>query len=122
MALAFLLDENVRGRLQQAVERYNATANMPLDVIQVGAADDLPLGMSDPDVLLWIEREDRLLVSLDKNTLPGHLERHLAAGHHVPGILLIRRGTSIAPLVEYLVAVAYASDAEEWQDRIEYVG
>jgi uncharacterized protein DUF5615 len=122
MALAFLLDENVRGRLQQAIERYNASADLPLDVIQVGAADDLPLGMSDPDVLQWIEHEDRLLVSLDKNTLPGHLERHLAAGRHVPGILLIRRGTRIAPLIEYLVAVAYASEVTEWQDRIEYVG
>ena len=121
MALAFLLDENVRGRLHQAIERYNTTADLPLDAIPVGAADDLPLGMSDSEILLWIEREDRLLVSLDKNTLPGHLERHLAAGHHVPGILLIRRGTRLAPLVEYLVAVAYASEPAEWQDRIEYV-
>ena len=39
-----------------------------------------------------------------------------------PGILLIRRGTSLIPLVEYLVAVAYASEASEWQDRIEYIG
>jgi hypothetical protein len=78
--------------------------------------------MSDPDVLQWIEHENRLLVSLDKNTLPGHLERHLAAGRHVPGILLIRRGTRIAPLIEYPVAVAYANEVTEWQDRIEYVG
>ena len=122
MALAFLLDENVRGRLWQAIERYNATADWPLDVIQVGDSSDLPLGMSDPEVLDWIEREFRLLVSLDKNTLPVHLERHLAAGHHVPGILLIRRGTNVAQLVEDLVAVAYASEAAEWQDRIDYVG
>ena len=122
MALAFLLDENVRGRLWQAIERYNATADWPLDVIQVGDSSDLPLGMSDPEVPDWIEREFRLLVSLDKNTLPGHLERHLAAGHHLSGILLIRRGTSLAPLVEYLMAVAYASEALEWQNRIEYIG
>lgn len=122
MALAFLLDENVRGRLWQAIERYNATADWPLDVIRVGDSSDLPLGVSDPEVLDWIEREFRLLVSLDKSTLPGHLDRHLAAGHHVPGILLIRRGTSMAPLVDYLVAVAHASEASEWHDRIEYIG
>lgn len=122
MALAFLLDENVRGRLGQAIERRNATTEWPLDVVQVGDSADLPLGTSDPDLLVWIERESRLLVSLDKNTLPGHLERHLASGHHVPGILLIRRGTSMGALVDDLVAVAYASDATEWQDRIEYIG
>ena len=122
MTLAFLLDENVRGRLWQALERHNAATDWPLGVVQLGDCDDLPLGTSDPDVLKWIERESRILVSLDKNSLPRHLERHLAAGHHVPGILLIRRGTNIAQLVEDLVAVAYASEAAEWQDRIEYVG
>lgn len=121
MPLAFILDENVRGRLWQAIERHNATADWPLDVIQVGDPADLPLGSSDPEVLGWIERESRILVSLDRNTMPAHLESHLAAGHHVPGILLIRRGISIASLIEYLVAVAYASDAAEWRDRIEYI-
>ncbi len=122
MALDFLLDENMRGRLWQALVRHNATTDWPLDVIRVGDAPDLPLGMTDSDVLNWIERKSRILVSLDKNTLPAHLDQHLAAGHHVPGILLIRRGASVVPLVEYLVAVAYASDAAECQDRIEYIG
>ena len=122
MTLAFLLDENVRGRLWQALQRHNATTDWPLDVVQLGDCDDLPLGTSDPDMLKWIERESRILVSLDKSTLPVHLERHLTADHHVPGILLIRSGTNLAQLVEHLVAVAYASEAAEWHDRIEYVG
>jgi hypothetical protein len=53
--------------------------------------------------------------------MPVHLDRHLKAGHHVPGILMIRPGASVPALVEFLVLVAYASRAEEWQDRIEYI-
>jgi hypothetical protein len=72
-------------------------------------------------ILSWAEERKRLLVTEDKHTMPVHLDRHLKAGHHVPGILMIRPGASVPALVEFLVLVAYASRAEEWQDRIEYI-
>ena len=73
MTLSFLLDENLRGRLWQALERNNATSEWLLDVIRVGDSPDLPLGMRDAEVLRWIDRETRILVSLDKSTMPLHL-------------------------------------------------
>jgi hypothetical protein len=92
-----------------------------LDVVRVGELVALPLSSDDSTILAWAEQENRLLVTEDKHTMPQHLDRHLKGGHHVPGVLMIRPGTSVPELVEFLVLVAYASRAEEWQDRIEYI-
>lgn len=121
MSVAFLLDESQRGRLFNATERHNREGLPPLDIVCVGQPDDLPLSSSDPAILLWAERENRILISADCNTLPDHLANHLAAGHHSPGVFLVRPGTSLAALVEHLVLVAHASDDYEWRDHIEFV-
>ena len=87
----------------------------------MGVLPDLPLGSVDPDILLWAEKAGRILVSEDKNTLPGHLADHVRAGHHSPGIFLVPLTCTIPRVVSFLVAAAYASDPGEWQDRIEYL-
>jgi hypothetical protein len=121
MPLRFLLDENQRGLLWRAVRRHNAAGVYVLDVERVGDPVDLPLGSVDPSVLLWAEREGRILVSFDKNTLAGHLAAHLQAGHSSPGVFMLRRGCQLPQVVTHLALVAYASDPAEWQDRIEFV-
>jgi len=90
MSIQFLFDENLRGPLWQAVQRHNSAGDLPLDVERVGEPPDLPLGSLDPMILEWCQREDRILVSFDHATLPGHLGNHLAQGGHSPGIFLIR--------------------------------
>ncbi len=119
--LVFLLDENVPGRIFRALQRHNKRGVDTLDVMRVGESDDLPLSSDDSMILSWVEREKRLLVTEDKHTIPRHLDRHLKSGHHVPGILMIRPGTNVPALVEFLVLVAYASRPNEWNDRIAYI-
>lgn len=121
MPLRFVLDENQRGPPWRAVIRHNQAGIYPLDVMRVGDLLDLPLGSTDPDILLWCEREDRILVSFDKTTLAGHLNNHLQSGHHSPGIFLLRRASRLSQVVAHLALVAHASDAWEWQDRIEFI-
>jgi hypothetical protein len=121
MPLRFVLDENQRGPLWRAVVRHNQAGVYPLDVVRVGDPADLPLASIDPDILLWGEREERILVSFDKATLAGHLANHLQAGHHSPGVFMLRRGSRLSEIVSHLALVAYASDAWEWQDRIEFI-
>jgi hypothetical protein len=121
MALRLVLDENQRGLLWRAVVRHNQTGLFHLDVVRVGDSPDLPLGSTDPDILRWSERQDRILVSFDKTTLAGHLADHLHAGRHCPGIFMLRRGCRLSQVVAHLALVAYASEAEEWQGRIEFI-
>ena len=121
MPLQFVLDENQRGLLWRAIVRHNNRGVHPVDAVCVGDPIDLPLGISDPDLLCWCEREKRILVSFDKTTLAEHLAAHLHAGGHSPGIFLLRHGIRVAETVEYLVLVAHASEAWEWADRIEFI-
>jgi hypothetical protein len=117
----FLLDEHLRGPLWSAIQRYNAHGQWPLDVARVGDSDELPLGLPDPDILLWTERNQYLLVSRDKSTLPDHLRKHLELGNHCPGVLLLSARASIADVIDFLTLVAHASEAIEWKDRVHFV-
>jgi len=121
MALAHHLDENVRGPLWRAVQPHNIAGRDPLDALRVGDMPDLPPGTDDAALLLWAEGAGRILVSLDRSTLPRHLAEHLQAGHKSPGIFMVGRRTSVQQVVSFLVAAAYASDSAEWQDRVEYL-
>jgi hypothetical protein len=121
MSLRFVLDENQRGMLWRAIVRHNQLGVHPVDVARVGDPPDLPLGASDPEILTWCEREDRILVSFDKTTLAGHLAAHLHVGGHSPGIFLLRRGSRLSLVVEHLALVAHASEAWESSDRIEFI-
>ncbi|HEV3143702.1 MAG TPA: DUF5615 family PIN-like protein [Gemmataceae bacterium] len=93
MPLNFLLDENQRGLFWRAVQRHNRSGSDLLDVARVGDLDDLPLGASDAEILLWAEREGRILVTFDKATMATHLANHLQAGRHSPGIFMLRRAS-----------------------------
>lgn len=120
MPLTYLLDEHLRGPLWRAIQWHDSRGVRPLDAVRVGDLPDLPLGTADPEVFLWAEREGRILVSDDRKTMASHLANHLREGHRSPGIFTFRRLTPLPQVIEFLVLVAYESEAREWQDRIEY--
>lgn len=120
MPLAFLLDENQRGPLWRRIRRHNRRSEYPLDAVRVGDEANLSLGVDDPQVLLWAERANRILVTRDRRTLAKHLAAHVAAGHHSPGVFQLR-DVRIDEVAEFLVCAAYASEPEEWENRITFV-
>ncbi len=121
MPHAFVLDEHLRGPLWEAILRHNLHADGSLDVVCVGEAVDLPLGIDDAGILRWAEREQRILATEDRSTMPAHLQEHLESGRHSPGILMVRRGASVRDLLEILLLVSQAGRAAEFADAITYV-
>jgi predicted nuclease of predicted toxin-antitoxin system len=121
MPITFLLDENLPSRIWRAIQRHNEHNADILDVVCVGQSDDLPFSVDDPSILLWAERQGRILITEDKSTMPAHLAAHLDKGYHSPGIFMVRPATRVPDLLEFLVLLAYASQSTEWRDRIEYI-
>ena len=121
MPVRFLLDEHLRGPLWKAIQRHNHPSEYSIDAARVGDPPDLPLGSADPEILLWAERENRIIITLDANTIPNHLAVHLKAGRHSPGVFIIRQETSLARVISFLEAVAHASEAHEWRDSLNYI-
>ena len=118
----FLLDEHLRGLLADAIWDHNARPDAdPILFVRVGDPRNLPLGSQDPEILRWAEREGYILVSCDRRTMVSHFQDHLAAGGHLPGLLLLPGRFALQDAVEYLVLVAHASDLTDWQDRFEFI-
>ena len=80
-----------------------------IDALRVGDLSDLPLGIDDPSILLWAEREGRFW-SRSMEYHAGHLNDHLAAGHGSPGVFLIRPLFRIPHMIAFLSLAAYAGD------------
>ena len=116
-----MLDEHLRGPLWRAIQRHNARAEDPIDVARVGDPPGLPLGSDDAAVLAWAERERRILVTWDKNTIPTHLAGAPRRRSPVTRDLHDAPGVSVRSVVELMVLAAYASEDDEWQDRIEHI-
>lgn len=122
MPLRFVLDEHLRGGgLWQAVRRHNLLGIYLIEMTRVGDPPDLPLGSTDPDILLWAAKEARILVSKDRTTMPGLLAQHLQSGRHSPGVLVIRPRSSIPAVLDFLKAAAHASKPEDWENQVRYI-
>jgi hypothetical protein len=122
MGLRFVLDEHLRGgSLWQAIQQHNAPGNYRLDVVRVGDPLDLPLGTTDPDLLVWAEREGRIILSFDYHTMPRHFADHLRNGRHSPGLLLILPNRAVADLLASLLLIAYCGNCIDFQDRTEFL-
>jgi hypothetical protein len=72
----------------------------------------------DPDVLALAAREGRILVTSDLRTMPRHFGDFLEARGYCPGVFLVKQGTPLRDVIEDLLLVWAASDAEEWENRI----
>lgn len=45
---------------------------------------------------------------------------HISAGKHLLGLILLPNVFSIPEVLEFLILAVYASEPDEWQDRIVY--
>ena len=90
-------------------------------MLRVGEAEAPPKGMLDREILVWLEQKGYILVTENRNTILAHFTAHLAAGQHVPGILCIRPDATIGQIIDELYTIWYASSAEEYRDRIQFI-
>jgi hypothetical protein len=121
MPLTFLLDEHFRGLLGRAIQSHNRQSGYPIDALRVGDPPDLPLGSLDPDILLWTEREGRILLSHDKKTMVPDFVQHLHAGRHSPGLLIVHKRYTLPALLGTLEAIAHFGDPADYLDQIDYI-
>ena len=121
MPLKYLIDENLRGKFTLALAARAIQENIVLDLLETGDLDAPPLGTPDDELLRWAQQHNRVLVSLDKNTIPDFLINHLASGEASPGVLLIRRSRNWDDILYFLVLYAEIAAPEECAGQCIYV-
>ena len=83
------------------------------------SANDANLeGVPDPEVLALAASDGRILVTSDLRTMPRHFGEFLEAGCSGAGVFLVKRHIPVADVLEALLLVWAASDADEWENRI----
>ena len=117
----FLIDECLPEKVGEAVRGWTPRTRLAITFVSVGSRRDLPKSTTDPDLLLWGEANDHILVTVDYKSMPTHLANHLATGHNSPGVLSVRPGTSVPDLIEDLVMIAFAGHPTDYRDIITYI-
>ncbi len=115
--IRYLLDENTTRVIAEQLLRRQPD----MHILVVGDELAPPRGTLDPDILFWLECEGYCLLTYNRNSMPQHLHDHLEAGHHVPGIFILKQKTPIGKLIEDLLLIWEASYPEEYQDMIVHL-
>jgi hypothetical protein len=114
MTLQYLLDENVDPTYKAQLHRRN-----PNIVMWVVGEPGVPArGTLDPEILLWCEEHNFLLVTNNRTSMPVHLADHIAEGRHVPGIFILNPKLSMGQNIDELILIAEGSFDDEYQDQI----
>ena len=74
-------------------------------------------GLMDPEVLALAARENRILVTHDRRTMPRHFADFIV-NEKSPGVMLVAQKVSVNVAIEELLLIWAASDAEEWHNLI----
>ena len=109
----FLLDEHLKRAIQEQLREMH--------VRLIGDQGVPPLGTPDSEILVWIERNNYILVTNNRATMSRHLTEHLQAGRHVPGILYFPQRTPIGTYIKELRRIWNSFTPEQYQDVIRYL-
>ena len=74
-------------------------------------------GLQDSEVLALSARQQRILVTHDRRTMPTEFAAFIV-GHQSSGVLIVSRKTVLETVIEELILIWSASTAEEWINRI----
>jgi len=117
MNVRFLLDENISPRVRVAIQRHYPH----MDVLRVGDEGTPPLETLDPEILQYLEQSRRILITKNRASMPGHVADHLASGGRHWGVFRVRPNTTMRQLVQTLVLISGASEAEEWVNEMWWI-
>ncbi len=115
--IRFLLDENVDPILRQALHQQIPE----MTVWRVGDPVAPANGTPDPKILEWCSLNHFILVTNNRASMPVHLRQRLEAGETATGIFVLHPSLALEQIVQDLVLVWGASDAEEYANLIWYL-
>jgi hypothetical protein len=78
-------------------------------------------GMTDPEVLAFATEQQRVLVSHDVGTMPVHFRALRMARKASAGVFLIPQALDVGDAIEELLLVWLASEASDWENRLEWL-
>lgn len=115
MQPAYLADQNLDDLIVESVLRAEPSVRF-LRAREVGlrkATDDV--------VLAYAAANSLIVISHDVNTMVGFAHDRVRSGELMAGLFIAKQAQLIARIVENLLVVWGASDAEEWYGQVVYL-
>ena len=108
----FLADHDLNEHIIVGVCRRESAIEV-VRVRELGMADS-----RDADILAYAAKEHLIVVSHDVNTMPATAYARLAEGKTIAGLLMVRQRDPVSVIIDSLLLIGSASEAEEWQNQI----
>lgn len=113
--IRFLLDENFNGKIARGL-RLRAP-----DVAVIRLQDTELTGADDPAVLEWAAKAGRILLTHDFDTMVKYTRERIAQGLPFAGVIFVRDTLPVAQVIEDLLTVLGASDADDWENHVDFL-
>lgn len=110
--IRYLTDEHVPNAL---VDGLRARGVDVVRVVDVGLA-----ATPDPDILEWAAGQDRLLITFDRQTVPGFAYARVHNGAPMPGVIVLHGALSLGVMIDELHIVAECSTPDDFSDRVVF--
>ncbi|MEG4799415.1 DUF5615 family PIN-like protein [Microcoleus sp. ARI1-B5] len=117
MAIQYLFDENVDPAYANQIRRRNPD----LVVLAVGELTAPSKGTLDPEILIWCEIYNFILVTNNRRSMLVHLTDRIEKSRHIPGIFFLNSKMSIGQNIDELILIYQGSFDDEYQDKIEHL-
>ena len=76
---------------------------------------------SDVEVLAYAAEHQLIVVSHDVNTMPANAYTRIRAGAPVAGLLMVKQSDPVGMVIDDLILIWSASEAEEWQSIVGFL-
>lgn len=112
--IKLLTDENFEGDVLRGLLR-----RMPeIDVVRV---QDVGLAATpDPTILAWAAVESRVLLTHDRDTVPGFAYDRVRAGQPMPGVFLVCDQMSKGQAIDELLLAIQCYGPDECKDQVHH--
>lgn len=112
--LKLVSDENFNGDILRGLYRRHPE----IDVVRV---QDVGLdGVPDPDILEWASRENRILLTHDRETMPNFAHERVKAGQPMPGLFLVSNVMPLGQAIEEILLAHDCLSEEECRNLVTF--
>ncbi len=113
--MRFLADENFNNEILRGLLRR-------VSEVEVVRIQDTELyAQPDPIILEWAVKNEYFVLTHDVNTMRGFFYDRVNAGQKVPGLFLVHGDKPIGEIIEALVLIITASEADEWWGGLHFL-
>jgi predicted nuclease of predicted toxin-antitoxin system len=115
VTIRFLADEDLHAGIIEGLRAREPVIDI-LDAKTPGLR-----GRKDPVLLDLAFRQNRILITHDRNTMTRFCKERTAAGKSNPGIIIVPQMSGIGEIIEEVLLLWTASHTEEWRNQIVYL-